>query len=78
MEGKIIKDHVEYARYNRELKRQGDTIIDNAFFDPTKNLLFEEYFQVHIKLHKIHAAALYTVTEWRKINVFMKGIKQTK
>jgi len=73
-----IKANVEGASYNSELKRQGDAMIESAFFDPTRNFSFEKYFQLHVKSHEIHAAALDQVPEWRKINGFMKGIKCTQ
>lgn len=75
---KKITDNVEGANYHSELKRQGDAVIENAFFDPTKNFSFERYFQAHVKSHEIHAAALDPVPEWRKINGFMKGVKCTQ
>ena len=38
---KIIKANVDGVRYNRELERHGDAIIEYAFFDKTKHLSFE-------------------------------------
>ena len=34
--------HLEGANYASELKRQGDQVIENAFFDPNKNFTFEK------------------------------------
>ena len=67
--------NVEGANYPSELKRQGDQIIENAFFDPNKNFTFEKYFDKHVKSHELHAAANAPVPEWRKIDQFMKNIK---
>ena len=36
--------------------------------------IFWKYFQVHVKLHEIHAAELDPVPEWRKWNAFVKVI----
>ena len=69
-----IKNNPEGARYNSKLKIQGDAIIEHAFFDSSNNFSFEKYFQVHVKLHEIHAAALDPVPEWRKWNAFVKVI----
>ena len=54
---KAIVANVEGANYTSELKRQGNQIIENAFFDPNKNFTFEKYFDKHVKSHKLHAAA---------------------
>ena len=54
---KEIIANVEGANYASELKRQGNQIIENAFFDPNKNFTFEKYFDKHVKSHKFHAAA---------------------
>ena len=70
-----ILANVEGANYASELKRQGDQVIDGAFFDPTKNFTFEKYFDKHVKSHELHAAAMAPVPEWRKIDQFMKNIK---
>ena len=70
-----ILANVEGANYASELKRQGDQIIDQAFFDPTKNFTFEKYFDKHVKSHELHSAAMAPVPEWRKIDQFMKNIK---
>lgn len=72
---KAILANVEGAKYASGLKRQGYQIIDGAFFDPTKNFTFEKYFDKHVKSHKLHAAAMSPVLEWRKIDQFMKYIK---
>ena len=74
---KAILANVEGANYASELKRQGDQIIDQTFFDPTKNFSFEKYFDKHVKSHELHAAAMAPVPEWRKIDQFMKNIKCT-
>ena len=72
---KAIILNVEGENYASELKRQGDHIIKNAFFDPNKNFTFEKYFDKHVKSHELHAAAQAPVPEWRKIDQFMKNIK---
>ena len=72
---KAIIANVEGANYASELKRQGDQIIENVFFDPNKNFTFEKYFDKHVKSHELHAAAQAPVPEWRKIDQFMKNIK---
>ena len=78
MAWKIIQANAEGAIYNSEFKRQSNAITEHGFFDPTKNFSFEFFFQVHIKLHEIYAAALDPVPEWRKINAFTKRIKCTQ
>ena len=69
---------VEGASYATELKRQGDAIIKDLFYDPTKNFSFERYYQLHARSHEIFAAAGDPVAEWRKISQFMNGIRCTK
>ena len=72
---KAIIANVEGAKYASELKRQGDQIIDNAFFDRNKNFTFEKYFDKNVKSHELHAAAQEPVPEWRKIDQFMNNNK---
>ena len=72
---KAIIENLEGAKYASELKRQGDQIIENAFFDPNKNVTFKKYFDKHVRSHKLHAAAQAPVPEWRKIVQFMKNIR---
>lgn len=69
---------VEGASFPTELKRQGDAIIKDLFYDPNKNFSFERYYQLHARSHEIFAAAGDPVAEWRKINQFMDGIKCRK
>ena len=72
-----ILANVEGGNYTSELKRQGDHVIEGAFFDPTKNFTFEKYFDKHVKSHELHAEANAPVPEWRKIDLFVKGIQCT-
>ena len=72
---KAIIANVEGANYASELKRQGDQVIENAFFDPNNNFTFKKYFDNHVKSHELHAAAQAPVPEWRKIDQFMENIK---
>ena len=72
---KAIIANVEGANYAIELKRQGDQVIKNAFFDPNKNFTFKKYFYKHVKSHELHAASQAPVPELRKIDQFMKNIK---
>ena len=44
---KAIIANVEGANYASEIKRQGYQIIENAFFDPNTNFIFEKYFDNH-------------------------------
>ena len=74
-EWKAIITNVEGANYASELKRQGNQITENAFFDANKNYTFEKYFDKNVESHKLHAAAQAPVPEWRKIDQFMKYIK---
>ena len=74
-EWKEIIANVEGANYASELKRQGDQIIENAFFDQNNNFTFEKYFDKHVKSHELYAASQAPVPEWRKIDQFMKNIK---
>ena len=69
---------VEGASYPTELKRQGDAIIKDLFYDPNKNFSFEKYHQLHTRSHEIFAAAGDPVAEWRKITQFMGGIRCNK
>ena len=69
---------VEGASYPTELKRQGDAIIKELFYDPNKNFSFEKYHQLHARSHEIFAAAGDPVAEWRKITQFMGGIRCNK
>ena len=69
---------VEGASYADELKRQGDAIIKELFYDPTKNFSFERYYQLHARSHEIFSAAGEPVAEWRKISQFMGGIRCSK
>ena len=39
---KAIIANVEGANYSSELKRQGNQVIENAFFDPNNNLTFKK------------------------------------
>ena len=57
---------VEGASFPTELKRQGDAIIKDLFYDPNKNFSFERYYQLHARSHEIFAAAGDPVAEWRK------------
>ena len=70
-----ILANVQGASYENELKRQGDSIIEGAFFDPNKNFSIEKYFDKHVLSHKLHLDAGATVPEWKKIDQFMKGIR---
>ena len=72
---KAIIANVEGAKYASELRRQGNQVIENAFFDPNKNFTFEKYVDKHVKSHELHAASQAPVPEWRKIDQFMKNIK---
>ena len=69
---------VQGASYTNELKRQGDKLIKELFYDPTKNFDFERYYQIHARSHEIFTAASAPVPEWKKINDFMAGIRCTK
>ena len=44
--------NLEGEKYASELKRQGDQVIENAFFDPNKNFTFKKYSDKHVKSHK--------------------------
>lgn len=70
-----IIENVEEGNYVSELKRQGDAAIEEAFFDPNKNFTLEKYFGKHVKSHELHAEAGAPVPEWRKVDIFMKGIR---
>ena len=48
---KATISNVEGANYASKLKRQGNQLIENAFFDPNKNFTFEKYFDNHVKSH---------------------------
>ena len=74
---KAILANVEGGNYNSELKRQGDAVIEGAFFDPAKNFTIEQYFDKHVKSHELHAEANAHVPDWKKIDQFMKGIRCT-
>ena len=39
---KAIIAKLEGANYSSELKRQGDQVIENEFFDPNNNLTFKK------------------------------------
>jgi hypothetical protein len=69
---------VQGASYTNELKRQGDKLIKDLFYDPTKNFDFERYYQIHARSHEIFTAADAPVPEWKKINDFMAGIRCSK
>ena len=72
-----ITANVEGSNYFNELKRQGDAAIEGVFFDPNKNFAFEKYFDKHVRSHELHAEAEAPVPEWRKIDLFMKGVRCT-
>ena len=71
---KII-NNVEGASYHSELKREADSLISKAYFDPNRAFTFSQYFAIHTKAHEMFAAANAPVAEWKKIEDFMKGIK---
>ena len=73
-----ILANVEGSNYMTELKLQGDKVIDGAFFDSTKNFTIEKYFDLHVESHVLHREAGAEVSEWRKIEKFMAGIRCTK
>ena len=75
---KIIKADVKSVRYNIKFKIQVGSIIEYVSFDPTRNVSFEKYSQVHVKQHEIHAEALYLLPEWMNINASMKRVKCTQ
>ena len=50
--GRQSLKNVEGANYASELKRQGNQVIENAFFDTNKNFTFEKYFDKHVKSHE--------------------------
>ena len=54
---KAIIVNVEGANYASELKRQGDQIIENAFFYPNKNFTLKKYFDKYVNSHELHAVA---------------------
>ena len=69
---------VQGASYTNELKRQGDRLIKDLFYDPTKNFAFERYYQIHARSHEIFTASGAPVPEWKKINDFMTGVRCSK
>ena len=70
-----VTEIVEGANYSNDLKRRGDAMVKNLFYDPTKKFSFERYYQLHARSHEIFAAADEPVAEWRKINQFMQGVR---
>ena len=72
---RAILANVQGASYNTELKRQADATIEGAFFDPTKNFTFEKYFDKHVRCHELYHSAEAALPEWRKIDLFMKGVR---
>ena len=60
---RVILSKVQGGTYNTELKRQGDTVIDSVFFDPSKNFTFEKYFDKHVIWNELHAASRAPVSE---------------
>lgn len=69
---------VEGSSYTTELKRQGDEMIKDLFYDPTKNFSFKRYYQLPARSHEIFAAAGDQVAELQKIPQFMNGIRCNK
>ena len=72
-----IIDNVEGGNYVSKLKHQGYATIEGAFFDPNKNFAFEKYFDKPVKSHELHTEAGAPVLEWRKIDLFVTGIRCT-
>ena len=67
--------NVEGAHYNNELRRRADTIVTQAFYDPTKHFSFEDYFQRHTRYHSMMERAGDPVSDVQKIQRFIAGIK---
>ena len=70
-----ITQNVEGTGYYDELKRQADSSLTKAFFNPSRNFSFEQYFAIHTRAHEMMAAALTPTAEWKKIADFMKNIQ---
>ena len=73
-----ILANVQGSSYKTELKRQGDAMISGAFFDLSKNFIFKKYFDKHMKSYKLYLDTDAHVPEWRKIKLFMKGVRCTE
>ena len=73
-----ILANVEGANYRIELRRNANSIANNAFWDPARNFSFEAYFQKHTQYHDMMQKAGDLVSDWQKIENFMEGIRCEK
>ena len=70
-----ILDNVEGNNYRTELRRKAEALITNAFYNPSRNFSFEDYFQKHARYHDMMSKAGAPVSDWQKIEKFMQGVK---
>ena len=54
---KTILDNVEGQNYRSELRQKAESLITNAYYDPTRNFSFEEYFHKDAPYHDMMSKA---------------------